>query len=111
MRRALLAAQDTLCETAYLADVAGLQYDVSGEGLSGLDVKLHGFSDKLPALTDTVFKALAGFQVDPLSAQAIERIPACCPVFFNPATARWLPLHFSLGSSYACCSSMPYLTF
>ena len=55
--------QDALCETAYLADVAGLQYDVSAEGLAGLDVKLHGFSDKLPALTDTVFKALAGFQV------------------------------------------------
>jgi len=35
---------------------------VSAEGLAGLDVKLHGFSDKLPALTDTVFKALAGFQ-------------------------------------------------
>jgi secreted Zn-dependent insulinase-like peptidase len=42
--------------------VAGLQYDVSAEGLAGLDVRLHGFSDKLPALTETVFKALAGFQ-------------------------------------------------
>ena len=54
--------QDALCETAYLADVAGLQYDVGAEGLAGLDVRLHGFSDKLPALTATVFKSLAGFQ-------------------------------------------------
>ncbi len=69
------AVQDALCETAYLADVAGLQYDVSAEGLAGLDIKLHGFSDKLPALTNTVFEALAGFKASSSSQRPLWMSP------------------------------------
>lgn len=58
-----LYVQDALCETAYLADVAGLHYDVVAEGLAGIDIKVDGFSDKLPALTKTLFQSLASFQV------------------------------------------------
>ena len=55
--------QDALCEMAYLADVAGLHYDMAPEGLAGIDIKVDGFSDKLPALTQTLFQSLASFKV------------------------------------------------
>lgn len=80
-----LVAQDALCETAYLADVAGLHYDVVAEGLAGIDIKVDGFSDKLPALTQTLFQSLAGFQVKS-DASAVFRLPLALP--FTPAQTR-----------------------
>ncbi|KAL4440115.1 hypothetical protein ABPG75_003116 [Micractinium tetrahymenae] len=54
---------DALCETAYLAEVAGLHYGIWWEGAAGLDLKLHGFSHKLPALAQFIARSLAGLEV------------------------------------------------
>lgn len=56
---------DALCETAYLAEVAGLHYGIWWEGAAGLDLKLHGFSHKLPALARFIAASLAGLRVQP----------------------------------------------
>ena len=50
---------DALCATAYLADVAGLAVDGWPEGSAGVEVRVDGFSHKLPALADAAFTALA----------------------------------------------------
>lgn len=52
--------EDGLCETAYLADVAGLRYSIHLEGRLGLDIKVGGFSHRLPDLTMYVFSMLSG---------------------------------------------------
>jgi nardilysin len=52
--------EDGLCETAYLADVAGLRYSIHLEGRLGLDIKIGGFSHRLPDLTRYVFSMLSG---------------------------------------------------
>lgn len=57
--------EDALCETAYLAEVAGLHYGIWWEGGAGIDFKLHGFSHKLPALARFVFASLAGLAPQP----------------------------------------------
>ncbi|KAK9862426.1 hypothetical protein WJX84_001898 [Apatococcus fuscideae] len=55
---------DSLTEMTYLADSAGLSVDVWPEGIHGLELKVEGFSHKLPVLTKTVFEQLANFKVD-----------------------------------------------
>jgi secreted Zn-dependent insulinase-like peptidase len=50
---------DALCAVAYQADVAGLAVDGWPEGTAGVEVRLDGFSDKLPTLADAAFRALA----------------------------------------------------
>ena len=82
--------EDALCETTYLADVAGLHYNIWFEGrqgerlglerprvghccaalrcadlvesstMAGIDFKIDGFSHKLPVLTEFIFRTLAG---------------------------------------------------
>ncbi len=44
---------------AYLADVAGLHLTLHHEGAAGLDLRLEGFSHKLPRLAALAFAALA----------------------------------------------------
>eukprot|EP00208_Stichococcus_sp_RCC1054_P001535 CAMPEP_0206142388 /NCGR_PEP_ID=MMETSP1473-20131121/16665_1 /ASSEMBLY_ACC=CAM_ASM_001109 /TAXON_ID=1461547 /ORGANISM="Stichococcus sp, Strain RCC1054" /LENGTH=1083 /DNA_ID=CAMNT_0053537371 /DNA_START=256 /DNA_END=3510 /DNA_ORIENTATION=+ len=55
--------EDALCETAYQAEVAGLNFEVSPEGTAGLALRLDGFSHRLPALASAVFRALAELKV------------------------------------------------
>ncbi|KAG1662575.1 hypothetical protein FOA52_003954 [Chlamydomonas sp. UWO 241] len=50
---------DKLNEDAYLADVAGLHYHLTQQGLAGFEVRVQGFSHKLPLLCQRVFTALA----------------------------------------------------
>ncbi|KAL0048825.1 hypothetical protein WJX82_000128 [Trebouxia sp. C0006] len=57
--------EDALCETAYLADVAGLSYDMWPEGLAGIEIKVDGFSHKLPLLVNYVFQQLVTLKVQP----------------------------------------------
>ena len=54
--------EDALCQESYLADVASLHYSIWFEGVSGVDIKVDGFSDKLPLLAKFIFKTLAGLQ-------------------------------------------------
>ncbi|KAK9915769.1 hypothetical protein WJX75_003936 [Coccomyxa subellipsoidea] len=63
--------EDTLCETTYLADVAGLGCDVWPEGLSGIELKVEGFSHKLALLTSTIVEQLVSLKADP---QSFDRI-------------------------------------
>ncbi|KAK9797401.1 hypothetical protein WJX73_004607 [Symbiochloris irregularis] len=58
----LKLVRDSLNEQTYLADLAGLQYEMSPEG-PAFDVQVDGFSHKLPVLTDAIFSRLASFQV------------------------------------------------
>ncbi|GAB4823775.1 hypothetical protein N2152v2_010821 [Parachlorella kessleri] len=64
--------EDALCETAYLADVAGLHYNTWFEGSQGLDVKVDGFSHKLPLLCEYIFQTLAGLRPDEDSFQRVR---------------------------------------
>jgi secreted Zn-dependent insulinase-like peptidase len=63
--------EDSLCETAYLADVAGLHYNMVFEGRAGVDFKLDGFSQKLPLLACFIFRLLVGLLPD---RDAFERV-------------------------------------
>ena len=49
---------DALCEEAYLADVAGLSVDAWPEGGAGIEVRVEGFSHRLPELSRAAFAAL-----------------------------------------------------
>eukprot|EP00884_Botryococcus_braunii_P020235 jgi/Botrbrau1/6896/Bobra.67_3s0015.1 len=62
---------DALCETAYLADVAGLQYEIWPEGRQGIYIRVEGFSHKLEALISTIFSHLANLKV---SAEQLARL-------------------------------------
>ncbi|KAK9820983.1 hypothetical protein WJX81_000873 [Elliptochloris bilobata] len=64
---AVALLEDVLCETAYLAEVAGLSYEVWPEGRTGVEVRVEGFSHKLGLLTRTIFERLASLpaQVEP----------------------------------------------
>ncbi|KAI8472962.1 MAG: Metalloenzyme, LuxS/M16 peptidase-like protein [Monoraphidium minutum] len=46
----LKLVEDALNEDAYMADVAGLHYSTSPEGHSGVELRVDGFSHKLPVL-------------------------------------------------------------
>lgn len=46
-----------------VADVAGLHWSSSSEGVAGLEVRLDGFSHKLHVLLERVFGCLAGCEV------------------------------------------------
>lgn len=59
----LKLVEDALNEDAYLADVAGLHYGLSPEGLAGVEVRLDGFSHKLSLLAERIFRALATAKV------------------------------------------------
>jgi secreted Zn-dependent insulinase-like peptidase len=59
----LRLAADALTEAAYLADVAGLTYGLSPEGAVGIEVRLDGFSHRMPELARRVFAAVAGAEV------------------------------------------------
>lgn len=51
--------EEQLSEDAYLADVAGLHWSCSSEGLCGVEIRMDGFSHKLDVLAGRVFGALA----------------------------------------------------
>ncbi|KFM22670.1 Insulin-degrading enzyme [Auxenochlorella protothecoides] len=55
--------EDRLCETSYLAEVAGLNCNTWFEGRAGIDIKVEGFSHRLPALVDAVFGTLRELDV------------------------------------------------
>ncbi|GFR39667.1 hypothetical protein Agub_g138, partial [Astrephomene gubernaculifera] len=50
--------EEALREDAYLADVAGLHYATSPEGLAGMEFRVDGFSDKLGVLVGRLAGAL-----------------------------------------------------
>ncbi|KAG7670534.1 hypothetical protein Ndes2526B_g00294 [Nannochloris sp. 'desiccata'] len=54
--------EDSLCQEAYLADVASLHYNIWFEGYQGIDIKVDGFSHKLPLLATFIFKTIAALQ-------------------------------------------------
>eukprot|EP00798_Chlamydomonas_sp_ICE-L_P021126 gene21126-28013_t len=58
---------DALNEDAYLADVACLAYGISPDGTSGVEIKIDGFSHKLPLLVQRVFSTLVSATFDPTS--------------------------------------------
>lgn len=47
--------EDSLCEQAYLADMAGLHYAICLDGSAGFDVRIEGFSDKIQELSRMIF--------------------------------------------------------
>jgi len=61
---------DALCEEAYLADVAGLSVDAWPEGCAGMEVRVEGFSHKLPELSGAAFAALGRLSSPSSSASA-----------------------------------------
>ncbi|CAL8470131.1 g9673 [Coccomyxa elongata] len=63
--------EDMLCETTYLADVAGLSYDAWPEGLCGIEVKVEGFSHRLALLISSIVQQLVSLKADP---QSFDRI-------------------------------------
>ncbi|MEW5302568.1 MAG: hypothetical protein WDW38_002287 [Sanguina aurantia] len=63
--------EDALNEDTYLADVAGLHFGISSEGVAGLEVRVEGFSHKLPVLTARVFSRLVDGSYD---AQAFANV-------------------------------------
>ncbi|KXZ55212.1 hypothetical protein GPECTOR_3g355 [Gonium pectorale] len=71
--------EEALREDAYLADVAGLHYHTSPEGLAGLEFRVDGFNDKLGALLGRLTGQLAG-----LGAEGTA----------GPGGAAWLAEHF-----------------
>ncbi|KAF5827025.1 Metalloenzyme, LuxS/M16 peptidase-like protein [Dunaliella salina] len=50
---------DVLNEDTYLADVAGLHYHSSPEGMAGIEFKVEGFSHRLPLLAHRLLSSLA----------------------------------------------------
>eukprot|EP00850_Spirogloea_muscicola_P012506 SM000081S22640 [mRNA] locus=s81:244115:252096:- [translate_table: standard] len=56
--------EDSLSKTMYLANVAKLESSLTVAG-HRIEVKLHGFSHKLPQLAESIFRRLDGFLVDP----------------------------------------------
>eukprot|EP00850_Spirogloea_muscicola_P015894 SM000125S26099 [mRNA] locus=s125:384142:392192:+ [translate_table: standard] len=56
--------EDSLSKTMYLANVAKLESSLTVAG-HRIEVKLHGFSHKLPQLAESIFRRLDGFIVDP----------------------------------------------
>lgn len=74
--------EDALCETTYLAEVAGLHYNIWNEGRQGIDFKVEGFSQKLPLLCSFIFQTLAKLHVDEDSFQRVQeallRQALCC---------------------------------
>ena len=62
---ALRLWDDALCERAYLADVAGLSVDGWPEGTAGVELRVDGFSHRLPDLAREAVAALAALSVDP----------------------------------------------
>ncbi|GAX76258.1 hypothetical protein CEUSTIGMA_g3702.t1 [Chlamydomonas eustigma] len=69
--------EDALNEDAYLADVAGLHYGLTGDDLAGLEIKVEGFSHKLPVLVTRIFTCLASGQFEEAAfnreKEALER--------------------------------------
>jgi len=52
---------DALAEVSYMAEMAGIVYSLDvGTVSQGLEVKVEGFSDKLPRVVELVFEHLAG---------------------------------------------------
>ncbi|KAK9808961.1 hypothetical protein WJX72_007074 [[Myrmecia] bisecta] len=66
--------EDALCEVAYLADIAGLEYDVWLEGLPGIGIKVDGFSHKLPLLVTYIFERLVSLQVDGPTFERVKEL-------------------------------------
>ncbi|KAL6745941.1 Metalloenzyme, LuxS/M16 peptidase-like protein, partial [Haematococcus lacustris] len=56
---ALRLVEDSLNEDAYQADVAGLHYSTSPEGRAGVELKVEGFSHRLPLLALRLVRTLA----------------------------------------------------
>jgi len=52
-----------VCLSLCVSDVSGLHWSSYPEGVSGLEVRMDGFNDKLHVLAHRVFKALATAQV------------------------------------------------
>ncbi|KDD73111.1 hypothetical protein H632_c2526p0, partial [Helicosporidium sp. ATCC 50920] len=55
---ALKLLEDSLCESLYYADLAGLSCSTWFEGPAGLDVRVEGFSHRADALLDLVLRSL-----------------------------------------------------
>lgn len=56
--------EDSLCEEAYLADVAGIHYGIWFEGSSGIDIKVDGFNHRLPLLVKLIFQTLGNLRIE-----------------------------------------------
>ena len=59
---------------AHAADVAGLPYSIWPEAAAGIDIKVNGFSHKLPLLVEYVFSSLAGLAAAPVTPTDFERV-------------------------------------
>lgn len=55
---------DSITETLYSAELAGLKYSISGSSY-GLNVAVSGFNDKLDRLLETLFDKMVSFTVNP----------------------------------------------
>ncbi len=54
--------EDVLCEEAYLADMAGLQYSIHKDGHQGIDFRIEGFHEKLVDLISLVFSHFSNLE-------------------------------------------------
>jgi nardilysin len=70
---ALKLAEDALAETSYLADVAGLRCHVTPDG-ARFELKVEGFSHKLPVLAAELFAGLAALPTHAADAGRLCRV-------------------------------------
>lgn len=67
--------EDALCETSYMAELTGLQCSCWFEGKAGLDIKVEGFSHRLPVLVAAVFRAFRELDPSPTTfARVLEAL-------------------------------------
>ena len=70
-------------QDAYLADVAGLHYSTSPEGLTGLEIRVDGFNHKLPLLTQRIFSTMVSVgnpEVSRLQRDSLTLVDGCIRV-------------------------------
>lgn len=54
--------KDRLNEYAYLAEIAGLNYNIQNHGTEGISLTLRGYNDKMPVLRSRIFEELIDVQ-------------------------------------------------
>lgn len=68
--------EESLNEELYLADVAGLHTGFYPKGASGFELRISGFSDKLPLLVIRIVEHLSKFEVQRIESHSAKHLPA-----------------------------------
>ena len=90
-------------EDAYLADVAGLHYNISQEGVMGIEIKVEGFSDKIRVLASRIFETLATASTAAFEPSAFSREKEALIRKLSNANMQ-VQKHASYNRLFALCS-------